>query len=174
MKLFTQIILVGHSLMRLIEGIKKIPSTKLILVLGEDPNLEGEAKVLEVADELENIFSRLMEIKRIYVNKEDIYSATFEILNAEMEEIKIGHDVIMNVSGSLRQMAIACYIAALLTKVPIYSVIPKYDNEYRETGIEKIYYIPFFPIKELSKEKLSILKVLKKEWAKMLRFFSLH
>lgn len=163
MKNCTQIILIGHTKKRLIEGIKQFPTDKLILILGANPKLEGEAKVIETATALETIFNELMETERIYVDKEDIFSASQKILTIIVDEITKGNNVRINISGSLRQMAIACYIAALVSRTPVYSVIPEYDQNYNEIGVKKVYSVPFFPIKEISKEKIETLKILKEK-----------
>ena len=160
MKYTTQIVLVGHTKKRLIEGIKQFPTNKLILVLGQNPNLEGESKVIKIAEELEEIFSKIMDVEKIYVDKENIFEASQTILEKILEETKADHAVQINISGSLRQMAIACYIASLVSNTPIYSVLPKYDQEFREIGIKEIHSIPFFPIKELSKGNMQILEIL--------------
>jgi len=163
MKYKTQIILVGHTKPRLVEGIKQFPTNKLILVLGKNPNLEGEQKVIEIANEIELLFCQLMKIEKIYVDKENVFEATQEILKKILMETKEHHSVQINISGSLRQLAIASYIAALVSKTPIYSVIPKYDRDFKEIGIKEIHSIPFFPIKEISPKKIKILNILKDE-----------
>ncbi|MHA1784922.1 MAG: HFX_2341 family transcriptional regulator domain-containing protein [Candidatus Helarchaeota archaeon] len=158
---FTQIVLVGHSRLRLIEGIKRFPTAKLILLLGKNVELEGELKVIQTANAIELAFKALMAVKRVQIDKEDIFSAAETILNIIKIEVKEGNEVLINVSGSLRQMAIACYIVALVSKTPIYSVLPKYDEKFNEIGISRIFEIPFFPIKELSREKIRILNTIK-------------
>ena len=163
MKRITQIILVGHTKQRLIEAIKQFPLGKIILVLGDNPQLEGEALVVETANAVEEVFSGLISIERITVKKEDVLSAAIKILEVIMTEIRAGLDIQINISGSLRQMAIACYIAALVSKTQIYSVIPEYNPQYEEVGISRVHYIPLFPIKKLSPIKLQILQTLAKE-----------
>jgi len=143
MKKLTQIVLVGHTKVRLIEGIKQFPTEQLILVLGDKPNLEGEAKVSEIAINIEAIFKSVMEIKRIYVDKEDIFQAALKLLQTIQDAIQNGYKVTINVSGSLRQMAIASYIAGLVSDTPIYSVIPRYDMHFQEVGIEELCSIPY-------------------------------
>ncbi|MHA1360055.1 MAG: HFX_2341 family transcriptional regulator domain-containing protein [Candidatus Helarchaeota archaeon] len=161
-KYSTQIVLVGHTKNRLIEGIKHFPTNKLILVLGKNPNLEGELKVIQIADELETLFCNLMDVEKIFINKEDVLQSTKTILKKILEETRANHKIQINISGSLRQMAIACYIASLVSKTPIYSVLPSYDQNFKELGIKEIYEIPFFPIKELSNNSMQILKILNK------------
>jgi len=163
MKRRTQLVLVGHTKVRLVEGIKQIPTDRLVLVVGNNPNLEGEVKVYEIAEEIEGIFEKLMQVSQIRVDKENVFQAAIQLLTVIREEILEGNEVQINVSGSLRQIAIASYIAALVSGTAIYSVIPKYDSNFQEVGIEKFYSIPSFPIKELSREPIKILQLLEQE-----------
>lgn len=163
MKSLTQIVLVGHTKERLIDGIRQFPIEKIILVLGENPKLEGEEKVIEVANVVEAVFKEIAMVKKIYVNKEDIFLSAQKILEIIIKEAKEGREIMINISGSLRQMAIACYIAALVSNIPIYSAIPKYDHDFKEIGVSEICQVPFFPIKEITGIKMDILKILEKE-----------
>lgn len=102
----------------------------------------------------------MMEVEQIYVNKEDIFSAILNLLEKIEEEVKNDAEVRINVSGSLRQMAIACYVAALVSKTPLHSVLPEYDQDFREVGVNEVYEIPYFPIKQLSAPEVKILREL--------------
>jgi len=155
----TQIVLVGHTKVRLMEGIKRVSTDKLVLVVGNNPNLEGEAKVVETAEAIEIIFRDLMVIEWLRVDKEDIFAAARVILQKVEEEIEKGIEVKINISGSLRQMAIACYIVALVSKTPIFSVLPEYDADFQEIGVKEVYEVPYFPIKQVSVAEVEILKV---------------
>jgi len=157
----TQLVLVGHTRTRLVEGIRRVPAEKVVLVLGDKPKLEGEAKVVETAEALEALFKGIMEIERIYVDKEDILSATQTILGKIREEVEGGAEVRINVSGSLRQMAIASYIAALVSRTPVYSVLPEYGPEFQEVGVKTIYEVPFFPIKEVAEPMVKLMKLVR-------------
>jgi len=155
----TQLVLVGHTKVRLVDGIKRVPTDKLVLVVGDIPNLEGEAKVVEIAEAIESIFRDLMTIEWLKVDKEDIFAAARTILQKVEDEVEGGIEVKINISGSLRQMAIACYIAALVSKTPIFSVLPEYDANFQEIGVKEVYEIPYFPIKQVSAAEVEILKV---------------
>jgi CRISPR-associated protein Csa3 len=157
----TQIVLVGHTPRRLVEGIRRVPAEKVVLVMGDKLELEGEAKVVETAEAVEALFKGIMEIERLYVDKEDILAAAQTILGKIREEIEKGAEVWINVSGSLRQMAIACYMAALVSRTSVYSVLPEYDSEFQEVGVKAIYEVPFFPIKEVAEPMMKLLRMVK-------------
>ena len=161
MKPLTQIILVGHTMIRLLEGIKRFPLNKLILLVGKNRKLEGEDKVYEVASDLEDRLRNIAEIEMQQINKDAVYPATIDILHLILREVKNQHKIMLNLSGSLRHVSIACYMAALVSGTPSISVIPRYSDSYYEIGVEKIYNVPTFPIKELSDERLMILRILK-------------
>lgn len=163
MKLLTQFVLVGHTVNRLVEGIKQFRIEKIILLVGDNPNLEGELKVFDVAQELIDLFGNIAMVEQKAINKEAIFQATIQILTLMLQEVKEEHDILLNVSGSLRQMAIACYIAALVTGTKIISVVPKYTERGEEIGIKEIHELPYFPIKEINKERFDVLTILEQE-----------
>ncbi len=127
--------------------------------------MDGESRVREVASGLESIFQGLMRVERLLVNKEDVFDACRVVLEKLHDEVKLGNEVLINVSGSLRQMAIACYIAALVSGTPIYSVIPEYGDDFQEIGVKEIHSIPHFPITEISANSLRILEILNEKGA---------
>ena len=159
----TQIVLVGHTKVRLVEGIRRVPAEKVILVVGDKPKLEGEAKVLEVAEAIEALFKDLLMIERMEVDKEDIFAAARVILQKVWEEVESGAEVRINISGSLRQMAIACYIVALVSRTPVFSVLPEYDADFQEVGVKEVYDVPYFPIKQVSAAEVEILQVVNRK-----------
>ena len=159
----TQIVLVGHTKVRLVEGIRRVPAEKVILVVGDKPKLEGEAKVVEIAEAIEALFKDLMVIERIEVDKEDIFAAARVILQKVREEVESGAEVRINISGSLRQMAIACYIVTMVSRTPVFSVLPEYDADFQEIGVKEVYEVPYFPIKQVSAAELEILQVVNRK-----------
>ncbi|NHI94902.1 MAG: hypothetical protein EAX96_20605 [Candidatus Lokiarchaeota archaeon] len=150
-------------MIRLLEGIKRFPLNKLVLLVGKDVELEGEPRVIKIADDLEATFQNIATIKRHAIDKEAIYPATIDILKIILDEVKDNHDVLLNLSGSLRHMAIACYMAAVVSNTKAISVIPKYSENFLEIGVKNVYTVPSFPIKEINEERMTILKMLTTE-----------
>lgn len=159
LKQVTHIVLVGHTKETLIDGVKQFPMHKIILIVGKDPNVTGESKVYDTANEIEQELKSFANIEQRKVDKLDVFSGTIDILRIIKEERAKEHDVKINISGSLRTVGIACYIAALVTGTEIYSALPEYKDR-KVIGIKEIFTIPFFPIKEVHHEQMQILKVL--------------
>ncbi len=126
------------------------PIQRAYLVLGKDESEE----VQKNADEIEKTLSVLVEVKRIVVDKSDIYATALEILEVIKDEIKEGNEVLINASDTTRELCIACYIAAQLSGSKIY--LAKTKNG-RVEGIVNVL-IP--PIKRISDDKLVIIKTI--------------
>ncbi len=157
----TQILPVGHTLITLTESVKLFPTTKIVMVLGKNPKLSGEAKVKETANALEKQLQPLYRISRLYVDKEDFYGSIIDIIQLIKKEREKGAKILINISGSLRQLGIACYIAAVMTQTDVFSTLPLYIKG-ELSGIKNVYKLPFFPVKELSPEALEILTTISK------------
>jgi len=156
----THIVPVGHTKETLVDSIRQFPVHKVVLLLGKDRNLTGEKKVYETADKIEQLLKGII-IERKTVEKLNVFEGVIDILHIVNEERARGHKVMINISGSLRTIGIACYIAALITDSEIYSAIPAYDNKGQITGIKEISTVPLFPIKEITAEQIKILNVFK-------------
>lgn len=159
LKQITHIVLVGHTKDILVNSVKQFPVHKVILIVGKDPNVTGETKVYDTANEIEQELRSFAEIEQRTVDKLDVFSGAIDILKIIKEERSKEHDVRINISGSLRTIGIACYIAALVTDTEIYSALPEYDSG-RVIGIKGILNVPLFPVKEISDEQMRILTVL--------------
>jgi len=129
------------------------PIQKVYLVLGKDEIEE----VLRNADEIEKTLSVLVEIKRVYVDKTNIYSIAFDILKIIKEEIKEGNEVLINISDTTKEMCIACYLAAQLSGSKMYMAVTK------DGKIEKVIDVLIPPIKRISDDKLTIIKTLEEQ-----------
>ncbi|MHC1591939.1 MAG: HFX_2341 family transcriptional regulator domain-containing protein [Candidatus Helarchaeales archaeon] len=163
MKPWTQIVLVGHDHKKLVESTRRYPLDRLVLVVGENPDLEGEEKVMETAKKVEESFKSLVPVEWLKADKEHPFQAARSILKKILEETKQGHETRINASGSLRQMAIASYIAALVSRTPIYSILPAYDKNNKKIGVKEIYELPFFPLRKLASGSIKMLSILEKE-----------
>ena len=160
-KQVTHIVPVGFTKEKLIEGIKQFPFHKIILVLGKE-EVSGERRARRTAKEIERAFKDIAEVEYLYVDKEDVLNASLELIKAIKRERSEGREVMLNASGSLRNLSIACYISALLSNAKIYTTISKYEDG-EVVGVEKVVPIPFIPIRDVSDEQMEILKALKRE-----------
>ena len=152
---------VGFTKETLLESLQYYPVSKVVLVLGNKPELDTEQKAREVAKEIKKDLG-VTQSEEIYVDLEDISSAALQITGKITKEQKNGAEVKVNLSGSIRTIGIAAYLAALTTRSEAYIGIPSYqDGKVR--GISSVVKVPLPPLKELSKEKTSILKTLDKE-----------
>jgi CRISPR-associated protein Csa3 len=159
LKQITHIVLVGHTKDILVNSVKQFPVHRVILIVGKDPNVTGESKVYDTANGIEQELNSFVNIEQRKVDKLDVLSGAIDILKIIKEEKAKQNDVKINISGSLRTIGIACYIAALVTDTEIYSALPEYDSG-RVIGIKGILDVPLFPVKEISDEQMRILKTL--------------
>ena len=157
----THIVPVGHTSEKLIQGIRRFPVSKVILLLGDNPNLSGEPEAVKTSEEIVEALTGFAEVEKIEVSKEDVYTAALKIIDIVKKENTAGKKVMINVSGSMRTLGIACYIAACLTKTEIYATLSKYEKG-TVIGVEKTYSLPLFSFKELPKERMEILTALNK------------
>ncbi|RMF89942.1 MAG: hypothetical protein D6733_05175 [Methanobacteriota archaeon] len=155
MKRIVHIIPVGHTKQTLIEGMRQFPFHKAVLVLGKEAG-PGERQAEAVAEEIEKELGGLAEVERMHVDMDDIYSAARDIAARIKAEEKAGNQVMVNISGSLRSVGIACYLACAVTGAELYMALPSYEDG-RVTGIRRVIKIPLFPIKTVGREEESIL-----------------
>lgn len=158
MKKVVHIIPVGFTKPTLIESMKNYPFHRVYLVLGREET-EAELRARKLADEIEEDISGIAEVLRIKVSFDDIYSSSAEIIKIIKREKKLGNEVMLNISGSMRSLAIACYLAASLCGVKAYIGLPEYHGD-AVVGISRVVEVPLFPIREVNGEKLEILKIL--------------
>jgi CRISPR-associated protein Csa3 len=156
------IIPVGFSKEKLIESLKRYPFQKVYLLLGKSEHLEGEDRARKTAKSMKNDLKAIAEVREFYVDKEDVFEAARELIRVINAEKSRGNRVMVNVSGSMRTLGIACYLAASMTGAEVYSGISKYDEKGKSIGIDRTIEIPTFPIKRISREKENILDALYK------------
>ena len=149
------VIAVGMNKERIMESIKMsgYPIQKAYLVLPK----EGEYQ--EIASNIENALSVLIEIDKIYIDEYDVYGSAIEILKAVKKEKEEGSEIYINASDAPRTLTISCYIVAQLLNGKLYIALPKYENG-KEVGITKVVEIQVPPLKKMSEDKLKILKVI--------------
>ncbi len=158
MEKISHIVPVGHTKLKLLESLKQFPLHRVILLLGKDRNLEGEDKARQTAMDLRMDIKAIAQVEEETIDKEDVLQCALDITRIIGKEREDGYTVKLNATGSMKTVGIGCYIAALVTGVEIYSGLSAYDEEGENIGIKKILPIPPFPIKDISKEQLKILK----------------
>ncbi len=126
------------------------PIQKVYLVLGKDDREE----IYKNAEEIEKTLSVLVEVKRILVDKTEIYATALDILRVIKEELKDGNEVLINASDTTRELCIACYIAAQLSGSKLYMAITSNGK------IDKVIDILIPPLKKISDDKLTIIKTI--------------
>jgi CRISPR-associated protein Csa3 len=157
------IIPVGFSKEKLIDSLRRYPFQKVYLLIGKNESLEGEGEARKTAREMKRDLQGVAEVKVLQVDKEDVFEAVKELIRIVKDEKARGNEVMINVSGSMRTLGIACYLAASLTGAKIYAGISKYGmGKEKPVGVEKVIEIPLFPAMKLSKEKEDVLRVLYK------------
>jgi len=156
---YTHIVFVGHHRERLIEsitGYRKYPIRRVVLVLGDDDST-GERISRKVATKVKSDLSPVYEVTIAKVDKRNVMNAASRIIDIILSERKDGRRCILNMSGSLRTYAIAAYIAGCLTRSPMITSIPRYDEEDREVGIEEIIELPTIPVQFPRKDQAELL-----------------
>jgi hypothetical protein len=158
MKKVVHIIPVGHTKITLTEGMRQFPFHKIILVLGKEVG-PGEDKAKEVAEEIKKEFGRLAEIEYLQVDVDDVYRAAIATAKTIRAEQKRGNEVKVSASGSLRTVGISCYLACAVTGAKLYVALPSYE-EGKIKGIRRVLEIPSYPLREIGREEVHILKFL--------------
>lgn len=154
----THFVPVGFTKETLIESIRRHPVSKVILVLGDKPERSSEQKARRVAKQVKDALGSV-PCEEVYVDSENVSSAALFLIDKIKEHKADGREVLMNLSGSLRSIGLAAYIAALVTGTKTYVGIPSYEGD-DVTGIEDVVDIPIIPVRKISKEKIDILKIL--------------
>jgi CRISPR-associated protein Csa3 len=154
-KMHTHLVPVGFTSNKLIASLKQFPVHKIILIIhvGDYKN----ESVMAAVKEIEHAF-RGFDVTNFLIDREAVLYSSLQILSLIEKEVKAGSSVKINISGGMRNIGIAAYIASLVSDIPIYSDIPGHkDGTYYLEGILDI---PLFPIKELAREQISMLEKL--------------
>ncbi len=160
--MITQVVFVGLHKERLVESIRALreePVGKIILMVGEQ-ELPAESKVKKLAEELKKELETVYDVEIDKIDKKNTLRAAKQLVDLIKKEKENGNDVLLNASGSLRNVSIAAYIAACVTNSRIITSIPKYDEKENEIGIEEILEIPLIPVMLLPKEQIQIIRAI--------------
>lgn len=153
------IIPVGFTKPTLLESLKNYKFNRVYLVLGEEKS-RAEKHAAALAGEIEKDVKGVAEVERVEVALDDIYSSASKIIEIVKKEAEEGNEVKINISGSMRTTAIACYLAASICNADVYIGLPKYADGEKVVGITKVVEVPLFPIREVEGERLEIIKIL--------------
>lgn len=156
MKLVTHVVPVGFEAGKLIEGVRQHQVNKVVIVIGKG---KEDKRVLEAAGKIEKSFKGSATVEYAKVDKEDVLEAVLDFLRIIKKEKDTGSEVLINAAGSLRNITIASYIAALVTDSRAYTSMSKYEDG-KAVGIERIIPIPHFPIRDLPEEQMKVLHAL--------------
>lgn len=151
---------VGHTKETLVESIRQYPISRVILLLGDNPSLESEQRARGIAKEITKDLGSV-KIQEVEVDADNVPSAALAITELMKKEKESGNKVMVNLSGSLRSIGLAAYIAAIATKSEAYVGIPEYSGN-KISGVKHVIDVPVMPLKQLSEGKRAILKLLKK------------
>lgn len=152
----THIVPVGHTAETLIESLRRHPLNRIIFIVGNKPKRDSEKKAQLIVKKVKDALGSL-SYDELPVDPEDVFSAAIAISQKINEEPE-SSEVMVNLSGSLRTIGIAAYIAALMTKSKAYVGVPDYKDD-KPVGIREIVNLPLIPVNELSEGKQNILKV---------------
>jgi len=156
---------VGHTKETLLSSIKAsvrtYPINKVVLVLGINKDEKSERRARKIADEVEKGLEIIL-CERMYTDLFDVLTATNDLVIKAKNEKKSGNKVVFNISGSLRTVDIAAYIASVITKSISIVGVPEYKND-NIVGVKEVYEVPNIPASGLSDVKLSVLALLDKE-----------
>lgn len=155
------IVFVGHTKERLIEStthlLREYPIERVILIVGKQKS-SGELKCRQVAEELTHDLAPFFSVSTSQVDKKDVMRAACQLTQIIRGEQAAERNVIINLSDSLRTFSIAGYIAACMTQSRAITVIPKYNDEDEEIGIESVIDLPILPVTPLRDEHMKIME----------------
>jgi len=151
--LVTHLSVVGHHKEKIVDSIKRYPVSRVVLLVEEDERME------EIAKEIEKEIHGFVETEMFVVDRENIIESALKIIELINEEKKKGYEVKLNIADATDNISVACYIAALITEVEIYSALSRVEDG-KVVGVSEVYSVPLFPIKDVGEERVKILKIL--------------
>jgi CRISPR locus-related DNA-binding protein len=158
MKCVVHLVPVGHTPETLIGSIRRYPADKVILVRGKDKNLSGADEAEKTAKKVKKALGSIKCVD-LLVEIDDIEQSALAIAKTILGEKALECEVLVNLSGSLRSLDVAAYLAALTTGAKAYMGLPDYkDGEI--VGVRKVVDVPLMPLKDLSRGKMDILRKL--------------
>ncbi|MBN2251972.1 MAG: hypothetical protein JW724_07865 [Candidatus Altiarchaeota archaeon] len=158
MECVVHIVPVGHTAATLTCSIRRYPVGRVVLVRGRDGSLPGAGDAEKTANTVRKDLGSV-PCEDFFVDMDDIESAALSLVDRIMKEKSTGCEVLINLSGSLRSLDVAAYLAALSTGTPAYMGLPDYKKG-TIVGVRKVVEVPLMPLKGFSSEKRDIIKAL--------------
>ena len=156
MKCVVHLVPVGFTHQTLVGSIRRFPVDRVILVRGKDKSLPGADKAEETAKIVKRDLGSV-KCEDLFVDIDDIEQSALSLAERILEERGIDCDVMVNLSGSLRSLDVAAYLAALATGAQAYMGLPDYKDG-NIIGVRKVVSVPLLPLKGLSTEKRDIIR----------------
>jgi DNA-binding transcriptional ArsR family regulator len=167
----THIVPVGFTSSILAESIRSRPFSKVIMVLGDNADDPDEQRARDTATDLIKSLGEI-ETDSIEVPSMDVYAAAKMISDVIVAEKKASQEVLVNLSGSLRTIGIAAYVAATLCGVESYIGVPKY-SEGKVSGVKSVIRVPSLPLKSLFEDKQRIISSIGEDGKSMVELISI-
>jgi DNA-binding transcriptional ArsR family regulator len=150
---------VGFTPEILVGSIRRFPVDGVILVRGKDKSLPNADKAEEAAKSVRKALGSV-PCEDLFVDVDDLEGAALSLAGRIVSERASGCEVLVNLSGSLRSLDIAAYLAAFSTGAHAYIGLPDYAGE-KVVGVRKVVSVPVMPLKELSREKRDVMVFLR-------------
>jgi len=155
MKCVKHLVPVGFTPEVLAGSIRRFPVDGVILVRGKDRSLPNAEKAEEAARSVREALGSV-PCEDFFVDVDDIEGAALSLVGRIIAERASGCEVLVNLSGSIRSLGVAAYLAALSSGAPAYIGLPDYKGGV-VCGVRKVVSVPLMPLKELSREKQEIM-----------------
>ena len=166
----THIVPVGFTESILADSIRSKSFSKVILIIGDNKGDKEDDLARKTADKLIKNLGNI-EYEIVEVPSMDVYKAADIISKKIVAEKQNGNDVLANLSGSLRTIGIAAYVAATLCGIESYIGMPDYVDK-KVSGSKKIVDVPCLPIKELFEDKGKILSKIDEDGKSMIELIT--
>lgn len=155
MKKLIHIVTLGFEKDVVLESIKRCgyPIHKAILVIAKSIT---ENQVFKNAEEVEKKLSVLIDVEKVYIDEEEVFSSAINILGIAKREIEDGNEVLINLSDSPSGLCAAGFIAAQILDCTLYKA--KTNGSGALKPIEEI---PRLPLKTINKDKIGLIKTIK-------------
>jgi hypothetical protein len=161
----THVIPMGLEIDRVIGGIRRFPSNHVIFVYSKNRELEVEQMSRENAKKIKETIQPLADVEEIELDYHD-FKSSFKVFNELFRELKDeGYEVYFNTSAGTRVVSSAGLIAAFLTGVNPYYVIPEtYElpegKTVLSTGVRDVKALPVMDVTTPKPGEVIILRAL--------------
>ena len=161
---YIYVVFIGHHKERLISSIKfwqkEYAPSKFILIVGQEKTT-GEQKAERIAKEIQGALETpLFSVTIEKISKLDLLKSINQLVKIILPFKEDGYKILLNVSGSLRIFTVTALTVAHFTESELVSVIPRYDEDFNEIGVERHIKIPTLPLVRLKPEQYNVLSAI--------------